>query len=92
VGRLEESAAITAARRAARRLARLFVAEGACVVIGDAGRAAEQVSKSLGDRADRAARRRERAPDVKRLADAAVARFGRLDVMFNNAASAGRRA
>ena len=70
--------------------ARLFVAEGARVAIGDVqGELAEAVAKSLGDRAIALAVDVSRSADVKRLVDAAVARFGRLDVMFNNAGIGG---
>ena len=70
--------------------ARLFVAEGARVAIGDVqAERAEAVAKSLGDRALALAVDVSQSADVKRLVDAAVARFGRLDVMFNNAGIGG---
>ena len=70
--------------------ARLFVAEGARVVIGDVqAELAGAVAKSLGDRAIALAVDVSQSADVKRLVDAAVARFGRLDVMFNNAGIGG---
>jgi NAD(P)-dependent dehydrogenase (short-subunit alcohol dehydrogenase family) len=67
----------------------LFVRQGAKVVIGDiSDKAGSALADSLPDveylHADVT-----READVEALVAAAVARFGRLDVMFNNAASAG---
>jgi NAD(P)-dependent dehydrogenase (short-subunit alcohol dehydrogenase family) len=65
---------------------RLFHAEGASVVIGDvqedAGRA---LAEELGQRARFVRTDVAEEGDVARLVDTAVADFGRLDVMFNNA-------
>jgi NAD(P)-dependent dehydrogenase (short-subunit alcohol dehydrogenase family) len=70
--------------------ARLFVAEGARVAIGDVQEeAAGAVASSLGDAAIALRTDVSRSADVKHLVDAAVARFGRLDVMFNNAGIGG---
>ncbi len=70
--------------------ARLFVAEGARVAIGDLqGERAESLAKSLGERCIALGVDVSSSADVKRLVDAAVARFGRLDVMFNNAGIGG---
>jgi NAD(P)-dependent dehydrogenase (short-subunit alcohol dehydrogenase family) len=70
--------------------ARLFVDEGARVAIGDLqAERAEAVAKSLGDAAIALTVDVSKSADVKRLVDAAVARFGRLDVMFNNAGIGG---
>ena len=70
--------------------ARLYVAEGARVAIGDLqGERAEGLAKSLGDRCIALQVDVSRSADVKRLVEAAVARFGRLDVMFNNAGIGG---
>jgi NAD(P)-dependent dehydrogenase (short-subunit alcohol dehydrogenase family) len=70
--------------------ARLFVAEGARVAIGDVQEdAAHALAKSLGDAAIALRADVSRSDDVKRLVDAAAARFGRLDVMFNNAGIGG---
>jgi NAD(P)-dependent dehydrogenase (short-subunit alcohol dehydrogenase family) len=69
---------------------RLFAKEGARVVIGDmqdekgTKLAAELGSPTVYRRADVA-----RESDVKALVDHAIAKFGRLDCMFNNAGLAG---
>ena len=66
--------------------ARRFVDEGALVVVADLDdERADGVAESLGDQA--VARRVDVASedDVAALVDAAVDRFGRLDIMFNNA-------
>ncbi len=72
--------------------ARLFAAEGARVVLGDiqeeAGRA---VAKSLGGGAVFQPADVTRDEDVAGLVGRAVADFGRLDVMFNNAGALGAR-
>jgi len=70
--------------------ARLFVAEGARIAIGDVQEEqAHVVAKSLGDAAVALRTDVSQSGDVKRLVEAAVARFGRLDVMFNNAGIGG---
>lgn len=70
--------------------ARLFVAEGARVVVadmqGDAGRA---LVAELGDRARFAEVNVLDEAQVAAAVDLAVAEFGRLDVMFNNAGIVG---
>ena len=66
--------------------ARLFVAEGATVVL--AGRNAErgqQIANELGERALFQVADVTRELDIAALVDTALARFGRLDCMFNNA-------
>jgi NADP-dependent 3-hydroxy acid dehydrogenase YdfG len=71
--------------------ARLFAAEGAALVV--AGRAVddgEALARELGtnvvfQRADVL-----READIAALVDAAVARFGRLDCLFNNAGATDR--
>lgn len=69
-----------------RATAALLVAEGARVVIGDVdGDAAEAVADDLGDAAGFLRTDVADADQVQALVDHAVDRFGRLDVMFNNA-------
>lgn len=66
--------------------ARRFVAEGARVVI--AGRSADKgqaLARELGESAIFQVADVTREADIAALVDAAVARFGRLDCMFNNA-------
>ena len=64
----------------------LFVAEGARVVIADLNPAAgEALSSELGDAARFFAVDVSQRAEVQALVDFAVAEFGRLDVMFNNA-------
>lgn len=84
-------AAITgAASGFGRAAAQRFVAEGARVVLGDiqedAGRA---VSEALGDSAIFLRCDVTSEDDVAGLVDAAVAQFGQLDVMYNNAGIVG---
>ena len=91
-GRLEgKVAAITGgASGFGEHAARRFVAEGAKVVIGDIQEAAGQaVADDIGDscvfvRCDVTVE-----DDVAALVDAAVASFGRLDIMYNNAGIVG---
>jgi NAD(P)-dependent dehydrogenase (short-subunit alcohol dehydrogenase family) len=65
---------------------RRFVAEGCRVVIADVQReAGELLAKELGDRAYFQPCDVTREEDIAAVVDEAVARFGRLDVMFNNA-------
>ncbi|WP_420640008.1 SDR family oxidoreductase [Candidatus Poriferisocius sp.] len=84
-------AAITGASSGiGRAAAELFVAEGAQVALGDiqddAGRA---VADALGDAARFVACDVTSEDDVAGLVDAAVAEFGQLDVMYNNAGIVG---
>jgi NAD(P)-dependent dehydrogenase (short-subunit alcohol dehydrogenase family) len=69
-----------------RAVAERFAAEGAHVVVNDvdAARAAE-VAGALGDNALAIAADVSRKSDVEALFDQTVARFGRLDVLVNNA-------
>jgi hypothetical protein len=65
---------------------RLFVREGARVVIGDVQKdKAEALAAGLDGRAVALMVDVSRSDDVKSLVDSALSRFGRLDVMFNNA-------
>src|SRR4029453_5617130 len=69
---------------------RLFVQEGANVVIGDLQ---EQKAIALAGGVGNAAGAKRvdvsRADDVRLLVDTALTKFGRLDVMFNNAGIGG---
>jgi NAD(P)-dependent dehydrogenase (short-subunit alcohol dehydrogenase family) len=65
---------------------RRFVAEGCRVLIADVQReAGELLAKELGDRACFRACDVTQEEDIAAAVDEAVGRFGRLDVMFNNA-------
>jgi NAD(P)-dependent dehydrogenase (short-subunit alcohol dehydrogenase family) len=69
-----------------RAIARAFAAEGANVVIGDLDEAAAtETAKLIGDRALALRADVSRAADCKRLVEAAVERFGALQVLVNNA-------
>ena len=70
--------------------ARLMAAEGAKVVLGDLQEdKGAQVADEIGDSALFRPCDVSREEDVAGLVDAAVERFGRLDVMFNNAGIVG---
>ena len=65
-------------------IARKFIAEGAKVLVADRDEAAAQrVASALGCEAIRADV--TVAADVKAMVEAAVARFGGLDILVNNA-------
>ena len=70
--------------------ARLFVAQGAQVILGDIqadrGRA---VADELGDVAVFVKCNVTEEDDIANLVDTAVSRFGRLDIMYNNAGIVG---
>jgi 3-oxoacyl-[acyl-carrier protein] reductase len=72
-----------------RAAAERFAAEGAAVVLADVeaagGEAAAAGIRARGGKADFVAADVTREPDVQAMVEAAVARFGRLDVIFNNA-------
>ncbi|MBP7691905.1 MAG: glucose 1-dehydrogenase [Anaerolineales bacterium] len=69
-----------------RATAEKFVAEGAQVVIGDMNETAGQATAAaLGPRASFAKVNVADRADVQRWVDAAVAQFGRVDVLVNNA-------
>lgn len=69
--------------------ANLFVDQGASVVLADLDEAgAARVAESLGSRARAMKADVTREADVKALIDAAVERFGRLDILHNNAVTA----
>jgi NAD(P)-dependent dehydrogenase (short-subunit alcohol dehydrogenase family) len=92
MGRLDgKVAAITgAASGFGEAAARLFVKEGAKVVLGDIqddkGKA---VAASLGDKAVFVHCDVTSESDVANLVDTAVAKFGQLDIMYNNAGIVG---
>jgi NAD(P)-dependent dehydrogenase (short-subunit alcohol dehydrogenase family) len=73
------------------RIAELFVEEGAQVAIASPfPEEGEKLTQRLGPRARFIAADVAQEAQVKALVDAAVARFGRLDCMVNNAGIAGR--
>jgi NAD(P)-dependent dehydrogenase (short-subunit alcohol dehydrogenase family) len=70
--------------------ARLFVREGARVVIGDLQREkGEAVARSIGDNCQFVACDVSSSEDVAGMVAAAVQRWGRLDVIYNNAGIGG---
>jgi xanthoxin dehydrogenase len=91
-GRLENKVvAITGAASGFGEAAAIrFVAEGAKVVLGDIQEeAGQKVAASLGDAAVFVKCNVTSEDDVANLVDTAVTRFGRLDVMYNNAGIVG---
>ena len=86
MGRLENKIAIVtgAGSGIGRATARLFAAEGAHVVLADI-KGHEDTAREIGERAVPVRVDVSQSADVKGMADLARARFGRLDVLFNNA-------
>ncbi len=76
-------------------IARRFAAEGAAVVVNDVDtQSGETVERSIAESGGRASFRRADVadgPQVKTLVDHALQRFGRLDIVVNNAGAAHRR-
>lgn len=68
-----------------KAMAELFCAEGASVVCADVSGREEDVARALGDAAVPVRVDVTRAEDVQRMVAMAVERFGRLDVLCNNA-------
>lgn len=92
MGRLEGKVAVITggASGIGAATVRLFVAEGANVVIADLqAEVAEGLAAELGGAALAVACNVAREADVKRAIDAAVERFGQLDILFNNAGFGG---
>jgi NAD(P)-dependent dehydrogenase (short-subunit alcohol dehydrogenase family) len=91
VVKLEGKVAIVtgAASGIGRATALLFAAEGAAVVVADVnnggGMQTVEAIRSAGGRAQYVHTDVSRSPDVQAMVRAAVERFGRLDVLFNNA-------
>jgi 3-oxoacyl-[acyl-carrier protein] reductase len=75
-----------AANGMGRATAELFAAEGAFVAVTDRdGAKAAEVARAIGDRAQAWRLDVADPADVKRVVDEVAARFGRLDVVVNNA-------
>src|SRR3954469_8464862 len=88
MGRLDGKVALItgAARGQGAAEARLFVAEGASVMLGDVRDAdGELVAKELGERAAYMRHDVTSEDDWSAIVAATVAKFGRLDVLVNNA-------
>ena len=92
MGRLEGKVAVITggASGIGAETARRFIAEGARVLIADLqGDVANQLAAELGDNAAAVRCNVAREPDVKAAIDAAVERWGRLDILYNNAGFGG---
>jgi 3-oxoacyl-[acyl-carrier protein] reductase len=91
VGRLENLVSVVtgAGSGIGRASAVAFAAEGACVVAadlnGDAAGATVEEIRAAGGSAEASQVDVTSGPDVERMVQQAVDRFGRLDVLFNNA-------
>jgi NAD(P)-dependent dehydrogenase (short-subunit alcohol dehydrogenase family) len=86
--RLKDKAAIITGSAAGigEAAAGLFVREGARVLVADKnGAAAARVAESLGEAAIAIEVDVSKSADVRRMVDTAVERFGRLDIIANNA-------
>ena len=67
-------------------IAKLFVAEGAKVLVADIdGQQAHRVADAIGGEAQPCVADVSQRADVQRMVDDALAAFGRLDIMVNNA-------
>jgi NAD(P)-dependent dehydrogenase (short-subunit alcohol dehydrogenase family) len=87
MGRLEGKVAIItgAGGGIGRAAARLFAQEGARLILADISGNEQAVAREIGGTALAMRTDVSRADDVRSLVEAARARFGRLDVLFNNA-------
>jgi 3-oxoacyl-[acyl-carrier protein] reductase len=79
-----------AARGIGRAITERFLAEGARVALVDRDPVVESVAKGLGDRAVAVAGDVTATADVDRAVQGVAARWGRLDVVVNNAGITGR--
>ena len=88
MGTLDGKVAIVtgAARGQGEAEARLFVAEGARVMLTDVLPEGESVAKALGDLAAFSVQDVSNAADWERVVQTTTDRFGRLDILINNAA------
>ncbi len=92
MGKLDDKVAVLtgAASGIGEATAKLFAREGAKLVLADiADERGEALARSLGGDAVYVHADVAREADVKAAIDTAVARFGRLDVVFNNAGFGG---
>lgn len=92
VGRLEGKVAVItgAASGFGAGASKRFVDEGGSVVMGDIqGRAGESLARELGDAAVFVQCDVTKEEDVANMIDAACSRFGKLDIMINNAGVVG---
>lgn len=87
MGRLEGKVAVItgAASGIGREMASVFVEQGANVVIADISDAANAAAAELGDAALGFRADVSNSSDVAAMLDFAVSRFGRLDILCNNA-------
>jgi len=86
--RLKDKVAIITGSAAGigKAAAEIFVREGAQVLVADRnGEQADTVAWSLGSQASPFTVDVSRSAEVKRMVEAAVSRFGRLDILANNA-------
>lgn len=91
MGRLEGKVAVItgAGSGMGRATAELFVAEGARVVVADRSGQEEEVAKSLGDAAVAVHVDVSVESDIREMIATAEERFGKLDVLHNNAGFGG---
>jgi NAD(P)-dependent dehydrogenase (short-subunit alcohol dehydrogenase family) len=88
MGRLDGKVAVVTggAQGMGEATARRFVQEGACVVIADVqGERGTAIAKTLGDACVFVRTDVSKGEDIRNAIERAVGRFGRLDILFNNA-------
>jgi NAD(P)-dependent dehydrogenase (short-subunit alcohol dehydrogenase family) len=94
MGKLDGKVAIVtgAGSGIGKATALLFAREGARVVVADITGAEEETAREIGDAALAVRADVSRSADVQAMITAATDRFGRLDILFNNAGIEGAQA
>jgi len=94
MGRVDDKVAIVtgAGSGIGKATALLLASEGACVVAADVTGAEQETASAIGEGALAVHADVSQAADVEAMIAATVSRFGRLDILFNNAGIEGAQA